>query len=143
MWRQINEVYYAPDRVVNEDPLQPVMSQPHPPRPGSTRPGLLGRSEFVIFACTKNQRNEEVGYEKDESLVPYHAYAVARVGYRCVSEDNTPGWEIEDVRQLFDAEGKAGVLLPKHGRPISGAFLRPRTGDHDDVLAACNRAAPL
>ena len=99
--------------------------------------------EFVIFACTKSQKNERVGYEKDDSLRPFHAYAVARVGDRCLSEDDTPGWEIEDVRHLFDTEGKAGVFLPKHGRPISGAFLRPRTGVHDDVLAACNRNVPL
>ena len=88
-----------------------------------------------------NQKNEEVGYEKDESLRPYHAYAVARVGRRCLSKDNQPGWVIEDVRHLFDAGGEAGVLLPKHGRPISGAFLRPDTVLHNDVLAACNRTS--
>jgi hypothetical protein len=88
-----------------------------------------------------NQKNEEVGYEKDESVRPYHAYAVARVGQRCLSKDNKPGWVIEDVRHLFDTGGEAGVWLPKHGRPISGAFLRPNTVYHADLLAACNRTS--
>ncbi len=98
---------------------------------------------FVVFACTKLQKNEKVGYVEDKSLIPFRAYAVATVGSRCVSDNGEKGWTILELRQLWDMKGEAGIVLPKYGRPTSGSFLKPDALLHDELLDACNRTAPV
>jgi hypothetical protein len=97
--------------------------------------------KYAVFCNSKFQDNERWKYKGDPSLLASHAYVVVRVGNLCMRADGMPGWEFDEVCLLHDADGNFGVPLPKYGRPISGAFLRP-TALHKSLMVACNASRP-